>query len=70
MGWPWERRGGSSEQVLAAVAAYLRLLEAEWGSLTDLQRRKAVRLALEAATALREPGDPTPGPDVAPDAGP
>jgi hypothetical protein len=54
---PWERRAASSEQVLAAVAAYLRLLEAEWGSLTDVQRRKAVRLALEAATAFREPGE-------------
>lgn len=60
---PSERRDASSEQVLAAVAAYLRLLEAEWGSLTDVQRRKAVRLALEAATASREPGDaPTTGP--------
>jgi hypothetical protein len=57
MGLPSERRDASSEQVLAAVAAYLRLLEAEWGSLTDVQRRKAVRLALEAATASREPGD-------------
>jgi hypothetical protein len=57
MGLPSERRDASSEQVLAAVAAYLRLLEAEWGSLTDVQRRKAVRLALEAATASREPGE-------------
>ena len=56
MGWPWQRRDASPDQVLAAVAAYLRLLEAEWGSLTDAQRRKAVRLALEAATAFREPG--------------
>jgi hypothetical protein len=60
MGLPSERRGASSGQVLAAVAAYLRLLEAEWGSLTDVQRRKAVRLALEAATASREPGDAPP----------
>jgi hypothetical protein len=63
MGLPSERRDASSEQVLAAVAAYLRLLEAEWGSLTDVQRRKAVRLALEAATASREPGD---APDTSP----
>src|SRR5947209_1420923 len=57
MDLPWERRAASSEQVLTAVAEYLRLLEAEWGSLTDVQRRKAVRLALEAATAFREPGE-------------
>jgi hypothetical protein len=63
MGLPWERRGASPQQVLAAVAAYLRLLEAEWGSLTDVQRRKAVRLALEAATASREPGE---APEVSP----
>jgi hypothetical protein len=58
MAWPRERRRTSSEQVLAAVAAYLRLLEAEWDSLTDAQRRGAIRLAAEAATALRKPGAP------------
>jgi hypothetical protein len=58
MAWPWERRRASSDQVLAAVAAYLRLLEAEWDSLTDVQRRGAIRLAAEAATALRKPGAP------------
>jgi hypothetical protein len=52
MAWPWERRRASSEQALAAVAAYLRLLEAEWDSLTEVQRRGAIRLAAQAATAL------------------
>jgi hypothetical protein len=61
MAWPWERRRASSEEVLAAVAAYLRLLEAEWDSLTEVQRRSAIRLAVEAATALREPGARSPG---------
>jgi hypothetical protein len=59
MAWPWERRRTSPEQVLAAVAAYLRLLDAEWDSLTDAQRRGAVRLAAEAAAALRKSDAPT-----------
>jgi hypothetical protein len=61
MVWPRERRRTSSDQVLAAVAAYLRLLEAEWGSLTDVQRRAAIRLAAEAASGLRESGTVTSG---------
>lgn len=50
------RRGAPPEHLLAAVAEYLRLLDAEWDSLTEDERRKAVRLALEAASGSRGPG--------------
>jgi hypothetical protein len=40
---------GEAMETLAAVAEYLRMLLDGWDSMTDLQRREAVTLALDAA---------------------
>ena len=62
----WRRHGEPAARLLGAVVAYLRLLEAQWETLDDAQRRSAIRLALEAAepyrlASVREPGFPESG---------
>lgn len=49
MAGSWRHRGEPPALLLKAVVAYLQLLEAEWEYLDDAQRRRCIRLALEAA---------------------
>lgn len=52
--------GQLTRRTLGAVIAYLNLLDEEWEGMSDEERRRALRLALEAARRPvdREPNRP------------
>jgi hypothetical protein len=49
-----------ARRTLAAVIAYLQLLDTQWDRMPETDRRRAVSLALEAARRGRGPERPLP----------
>ena len=49
MGQGSEDKAWEPERIVAAIIAYLSLLDRDWELLSDEERRSGVRLALEAA---------------------
>ena len=50
-------KGPERNRVVAAIIAYLRLLDHDWERLSDDERRSGVRLALEAARRTYDPNE-------------